>query len=280
MSWHDRLFKTLIRLLPAEFRGDYEREMAAMFRAERRDADGPASLTRVWLAAIADVFRFFAGAARTMTGAVAGEYIAGFTSLIRRDPIGVVASVAFMTAVTIGWLALGDQNVPTRSYRTTPAAFSKQVSEFTARFATDSGAVRVPPGEDGYMMAARYAFFPELVLTEGKEYTIWFSSMDALHGLSIVGGGQNINLEIAPNHAYGATGSRTGIGRAGLHLFEAAAPAASEDGVDHPHVGDRVLEREGKRRAAPDRAREQIALKRVLVDHLEGLEPDRGVAEL
>ena len=57
MSWHDRLFKTLIRLLPAEFRGDYEREMAAMFRAERRDADGPASLTRVWFAAIADVFR-------------------------------------------------------------------------------------------------------------------------------------------------------------------------------------------------------------------------------
>jgi aminobutyraldehyde dehydrogenase len=44
--------------------------------------------------AIADVFRFFAGAARTMTGAVAGEYIAGFTSLIRRDPIGVVASIA------------------------------------------------------------------------------------------------------------------------------------------------------------------------------------------
>ena len=57
MSWHDRLFKTLIRLLPAEFRGDYEREMAATFRAERRSADGAASLTRVWLAAIADVFR-------------------------------------------------------------------------------------------------------------------------------------------------------------------------------------------------------------------------------
>ena len=44
--------------------------------------------------AIADVFRFFAGAARTMHGAVAGEYIAGFTSMIRRDPVGVVASIA------------------------------------------------------------------------------------------------------------------------------------------------------------------------------------------
>jgi aminobutyraldehyde dehydrogenase len=44
--------------------------------------------------AIADVFRFFAGAARTMQGALAGEYLPGFTSMIRRDPIGVVASIA------------------------------------------------------------------------------------------------------------------------------------------------------------------------------------------
>ena len=46
-----------MRVLPAEFRGDYEREMAATFRAERRGADGAASLTRVWLATMADVFR-------------------------------------------------------------------------------------------------------------------------------------------------------------------------------------------------------------------------------
>src|SRR5579862_3712786 len=44
--------------------------------------------------AIADVMRFFAGAARTMHGAVAGEYLAGYTSMIRRDPVGVVASIA------------------------------------------------------------------------------------------------------------------------------------------------------------------------------------------
>jgi aminobutyraldehyde dehydrogenase len=44
--------------------------------------------------AIADVFRFFAGAARNMHGALAGEYLPGFTSMIRRDAIGVVASIA------------------------------------------------------------------------------------------------------------------------------------------------------------------------------------------
>ena len=44
--------------------------------------------------AVADVFRFFAGAVRAQTGALAGEYLAGHTSLIRRDPLGVVASIA------------------------------------------------------------------------------------------------------------------------------------------------------------------------------------------
>jgi aminobutyraldehyde dehydrogenase len=44
--------------------------------------------------AIADVFRFFAGACRTPPGLAAGEYLAGHTSLIRRDPVGVVASIA------------------------------------------------------------------------------------------------------------------------------------------------------------------------------------------
>lgn len=44
--------------------------------------------------AIADVFRFFAGACRTPLAPAAGEYLPGCTSLIRRDPIGVVASIA------------------------------------------------------------------------------------------------------------------------------------------------------------------------------------------
>lgn len=43
---------------------------------------------------IVDCFRFFAGAVRTMHGPVAGEYLAGHTSMIRRDPVGVVASIA------------------------------------------------------------------------------------------------------------------------------------------------------------------------------------------
>jgi len=44
--------------------------------------------------AIADCFRYFAGAARCMGGPLAGEYMAGHTSMVRRDAVGVVASIA------------------------------------------------------------------------------------------------------------------------------------------------------------------------------------------
>jgi len=44
--------------------------------------------------AVVDCYRFFAGAVRCQTGAIAGEYLEGHTSMVRRDPIGVVASIA------------------------------------------------------------------------------------------------------------------------------------------------------------------------------------------
>ncbi|HEY3731891.1 MAG TPA: gamma-aminobutyraldehyde dehydrogenase [Steroidobacteraceae bacterium] len=46
------------------------------------------------LPAISDVFRFFAGAVRTQHGQVAAEYLPGHTSFVRRDPVGVVGSIA------------------------------------------------------------------------------------------------------------------------------------------------------------------------------------------
>jgi betaine-aldehyde dehydrogenase len=42
---------------------------------------------------MADNLRFFAGAARTMEGRAAGEYMEGHTSFVRREPIGVVAQI-------------------------------------------------------------------------------------------------------------------------------------------------------------------------------------------
>ncbi len=46
------------------------------------------------LPAIVDCWRFFAGAIRSMHAPVAGEYLAGHTSMIRRDPVGIIGSIA------------------------------------------------------------------------------------------------------------------------------------------------------------------------------------------
>ena len=72
-----------------------EAEAADFASLESRNCGKPlAAVIGDEIPAVADVFRFFAGAARTMHGAVAGEYLAGYTSMIRRDPVGVVASIA------------------------------------------------------------------------------------------------------------------------------------------------------------------------------------------
>ncbi len=72
-----------------------EREGEEFARLEAMNTGKPInSMLNDEIPAIVDCYRFFAGAARNMHGALAGEYMAGHTSMIRRDPIGVVASIA------------------------------------------------------------------------------------------------------------------------------------------------------------------------------------------
>ena len=62
--------------------------------AEGRNTGKPLALTRSEeIPPMLDQIRFFAGAARLLEGRSAGEYMAGHTSWIRREPIGVVAQV-------------------------------------------------------------------------------------------------------------------------------------------------------------------------------------------
>jgi 1-pyrroline dehydrogenase len=63
-------------------------------RLESANAGKPVGAAIDEMAVSTDLFRFFAGAARTMDGLAANEFLAGHTSIIRRDPIGVVASIA------------------------------------------------------------------------------------------------------------------------------------------------------------------------------------------
>jgi len=72
-----------------------ERNADSLARLESLNCGKPLHLARQDdLSASVDVFRFFAGAVRCQQGQLAGEYVPGHTSLVRRDPLGVVASIA------------------------------------------------------------------------------------------------------------------------------------------------------------------------------------------
>ncbi|HLI74160.1 MAG TPA: aldehyde dehydrogenase family protein, partial [Acidimicrobiales bacterium] len=62
--------------------------------AECRNTGKPRALTlSEEIPPMVDQIRFFAGAARLLEGRSAGEYMAGYTSYVRREPIGVCAQV-------------------------------------------------------------------------------------------------------------------------------------------------------------------------------------------
>src|SRR5712691_4203931 len=60
---------------------------------ESRNVGKPLMASRDEMPFSADNLRFFAGAARNLEGKSAGEYIAGYTSMIRREPLGVVGGI-------------------------------------------------------------------------------------------------------------------------------------------------------------------------------------------
>jgi 1-pyrroline dehydrogenase len=61
---------------------------------ESRNVGKPIAAVPEEIGFVVDNLRFFAGAARTSTAQAPGEYMAGYTSILRREPLGVVASIA------------------------------------------------------------------------------------------------------------------------------------------------------------------------------------------
>ena len=87
---------------------------------------------------IADQFRFFAAGARVLSGLASGEYMKGFTSILRREPIGVAGLIApwnyplYMSAWKIGpALAAGNTIVikPAENTPLTLLRFAQLVAE-------------------------------------------------------------------------------------------------------------------------------------------------------
>ncbi len=71
-----------------------EARAADFVRVESRNTGKPLALTAAdEVPPCVDELRFFAGAARILEGVSAGEYLAGHTSWVRREPIGVIGQV-------------------------------------------------------------------------------------------------------------------------------------------------------------------------------------------
>ena len=78
-------------LAMADVIDDHVEELAAL---ESINVGKPNSLAAEEMPVCADELRFFAGAARTLHGPLAGEYGEGYTSLVRREPLGIVGQIA------------------------------------------------------------------------------------------------------------------------------------------------------------------------------------------
>src|SRR6188472_212247 len=61
---------------------------------ESQNVGKPLGYARDEMPVSADNIRFFAGAARVLEGKSAGEYMRGYTSMIRREPLGIVGGIA------------------------------------------------------------------------------------------------------------------------------------------------------------------------------------------
>ncbi len=92
VGWQDATPKERSELLHklADVIEDNAEELAQI---ESRNVGKPIGLAREEMPFAVDNLRFFAGAARNLEGKSAGEYITGYTSLVRREPIGVVAGI-------------------------------------------------------------------------------------------------------------------------------------------------------------------------------------------
>jgi 1-pyrroline dehydrogenase len=77
-----------------KFADAIEADTAELSRIESANVGKPKGVADFDVEFSVDNLRFFAGAARVVEGKAAGEYARGYTSMIRREPVGVVAQVA------------------------------------------------------------------------------------------------------------------------------------------------------------------------------------------
>src|SRR3954453_47831 len=124
-------------------------------RLESKNAGKPLGAAIDEIPVVADNLRFFAGAARVREGKAVNEYMAGLTSMVRREPVGVVASIAPWNypIMMAGWkigpaLAAGNTVILKPSARTPLTALIPGAAPSEIR---PSGVLNVTPGTGAAM---------------------------------------------------------------------------------------------------------------------------------
>jgi 1-pyrroline dehydrogenase len=126
-------------------------ESVGLGELEARNTGKPVNAAIREIESAAELLRYFGGACRTIEGKAAHEYVAGRTSFIRRDPIGVIGQIApwnypFTMAVwKIGPAVAAGNTVVLKPSELTPLS-ALRFGELAAK-ALPSGVVNVVPGD-------------------------------------------------------------------------------------------------------------------------------------
>src|SRR6266404_4619766 len=75
----------------ADLLDEHSEELAEL---ESQNVGKPLPAARDEMPVSSDNIRFFAGAARLLEGKASGEYMRGYTSMLRREPLGIVGGIA------------------------------------------------------------------------------------------------------------------------------------------------------------------------------------------
>jgi 1-pyrroline dehydrogenase len=91
-AWGERPPKERMELL-LELADVIDQNADELAQLESQNVGKPMAIAADEMPFSADNLRFFAGAARTLEGKAAAEYVEGYTSIIRREPLGIVAGI-------------------------------------------------------------------------------------------------------------------------------------------------------------------------------------------
>src|ERR671935_37291 len=164
---------------------------------ESQNVGKPLSYARDEMPVSSDNLRFFAGAARVLEGKATGEYMRGYTSFVRREPIGIVGGITpwnyplMMAIWKIGpALAAGNVQVVKPSEQT-PLTTLRFVQLAQEADVLPAGVLNVITG-DGVPVGEAIVKHPEVRVISKDQQDRVFGFLERAKGATVLtGGGSN-----------------------------------------------------------------------------------------